>query len=436
MSRAMRGRPPYFSACTAERAPPSSQTPERTLRNASGHSRHRRQGPKCGSGWPQRSHQGGRTGRHRRRHTGQTRSSACAAASSPWHTRHSAGSSSCSRALATEGTIHRRPHDLDRRWLVGEEALPGQRALADEHSATVPGHHARRAAACGPTASHRLHRRDRERPARRAPPRDRSGAGRRGASPSGVALMTTSAVSGGSATRARTPRPRAQRTNSRALPGSRDCTNRSARACAAASATARAEPPVPRTSQRPSGKPSVPELRGDGGHVGVVADQDSLLHPERIAGPRLRAQLRFTRDGPFRRLLVRDGDVAGDAHPGKRVECIGERCRRDPQRDVHPVHAQGGERRVVHDGRQRMGDGIAQHGEQPRATADPHAGLRPRAGRPPPRSASRARHRVSRYTSRSPPNGSPTSASSPSRPAYSPSTNTRPSPPSSCTRAR
>src|SRR5882762_9756754 len=43
---------------------------------------------------------------------------------------------------------------------------------------------------------------------------------------------------------------------------------------------------------------------------------------------------------------------------------------------------------------------------------------------------------VSRYTSRSPPNGSLTSASSPSRPAYSPSTNTWPSPPSSSTRAR
>src|ERR1043166_5200305 len=43
---------------------------------------------------------------------------------------------------------------------------------------------------------------------------------------------------------------------------------------------------------------------------------------------------------------------------------------------------------------------------------------------------------VSRYTSRSPPNGSLTSASSPSRPAYSPSTKTRPSPPSPSTRAR
>src|SRR5207244_8107904 len=64
-SRATRGRPPYFRAWTAPRAPASSQTAERTKRRASGHAAHRRQAPNEGTGWPQRLHHGARTGRQR-----------------------------------------------------------------------------------------------------------------------------------------------------------------------------------------------------------------------------------------------------------------------------------------------------------------------------------------------------------------------------------
>src|SRR2546425_1956774 len=109
-SSATRGRPPYFRACTAARAPASSHTAERAACSAAGQSAHNRQGPKCGSGWPQRRHHGGCTGRQRWRQMSHTTRRDVGKENSARHTRHSAGRSSCSSASRTERPVHGGPH--------------------------------------------------------------------------------------------------------------------------------------------------------------------------------------------------------------------------------------------------------------------------------------------------------------------------------------
>src|SRR6266550_8400503 len=79
-----------------------------------------------------------------------------------------------------------------------------------------------------------------------------SGSGSASLSPRGVALMATSGVSAPRAACAFAPRLVAHSANAWARAASRDNTCSSARACAAATATARAAPPVPISSHRPA----------------------------------------------------------------------------------------------------------------------------------------------------------------------------------------
>src|SRR3989454_921314 len=144
-SSATRGRPPYFRACTAARAPASSHTAERAACSAAGQSAHNRQGPKCGSGWPQRRHHGGCTGRQRWRQMSHTTRRDVGKENSARHTRHSAGRSSCSSASRTERPVHGGPHHLERCRVAREKARKSSRPLAYQHLAAVLRPYSRRA---------------------------------------------------------------------------------------------------------------------------------------------------------------------------------------------------------------------------------------------------------------------------------------------------
>src|SRR2546428_695294 len=254
-SSAMRGRPPYFSACAAARAPASSQTAERAACSAAGQSAHNRQGPKCGSGWPQRRHHGGWTGRQRWRQMSHTTRRDVGKETGARHRRHWAGRSSCSSASRTERRVHGGPHHLEWCRVAREKARKGSRPLAYQHLAAVLRPYSRRAEHPHPaSAPGRVDEVERGAEAWRAAGIERQGVAllqaqgggvdrdvRVERSPRGFGLGATAARPAGEVAGARGV---ARQYVELALTS------------AAATATARALPPVPTRIQRPPSAPS------------------------------------------------------------------------------------------------------------------------------------------------------------------------------------
>jgi hypothetical protein len=105
-------------------------------------------------------------------------------------------------------------------------------------------------------------------------------------------------------------------------------------------------------------------------HVGVVPDRLAIVVPERVAGAEQFDHVGTMIDGGRRGLFVRHGYVAPAAGPGQSLYERSQVGGGAAQRDIYGMKAEGVKCRVVHGGREGVGDGIAQEREDPRAAVD------------------------------------------------------------------
>ncbi len=70
---------------------------------------------------------------------------------------------------------------------------------------------------------------------------------------------------------------------------------------------------------------------------------------------------------------MRDGHVAGGAHRRQGLEHVGEGRRMHAETHVHGVEPERANGGVVHRGRERVRDRVAQHSQQSGVSADLHS---------------------------------------------------------------
>ena len=97
-------------------------------------------------------------------------------------------------------------------------------------------------------------------------------------------------------------------------------------------------------------------------HVGIVPDACSIVPPEGVTGADRLREIQ-TMDGSSRDLLVRNRHIAAASGAGQRLDERGHISGGAWQGDVNRLQAQGSQGGVLHERRERVGDWIAQNGE-------------------------------------------------------------------------